>query len=148
VLPFISMTIACLAGGVVSDRLARSRPYVGRCVFPCCALLLTALLLIGGSRAADPLTATLILAGGAGALYLSQSSYFAVVAELAGPHAGVVAGWVNTANQIAGAITASATPWIAQQFGWTPAFYVAAGFALLGALSWLLVDPSSALSET
>jgi MFS transporter, ACS family, glucarate transporter len=148
VLPFISMTIFCLTGGAASDWLVRTRsPFIGRCVFPSVALLLTAGLLIAGSRAADPLTATIILAGGAGALYLSQSSYFAVVAELAGPHAGLVAGWVNTANQIAGAITASATPWIALQFGWSCAFYVAAAFALMGSAAWLMVDPAKPLAQ-
>jgi ACS family glucarate transporter-like MFS transporter len=148
VLPFISMTIFCLTGGVISDRLVRSKSaFVGRCVFPSIALFLTALLLFAGSRTADPLMATIILAGGAGTLYLSQSSYFAVVAELAGPHTGVVAGWVNTANQIAGAITASATPWIALQFGWSSAFYVAAGFALLGSAAWLMVDPTEPLAQ-
>jgi ACS family glucarate transporter-like MFS transporter len=49
--------------------------------------------------------------------------------------------------QVAGAITSSLTPWIAAQFGWTMAFYVAAALAVIGALAWLFVDPSKALAN-
>ena len=48
--------------------------------------------------------------------------------------------------QIGGAVTASLTPWIAANFGWTASFLVAAGLCLLGALAWLLVNPSRALA--
>jgi ACS family glucarate transporter-like MFS transporter len=66
---------------------------------------------------------------------------------MAGGHTGILAGWINTFNQIAGAITASATPWLAGQYGWASAFYVAAGFAVIGALAWLTVDPETVLAE-
>jgi ACS family glucarate transporter-like MFS transporter len=49
---------------------------------------------------------------------------------------------MNMGNQIAGAITAILTPWIAQKFGWTASFLVAAGFCAMGALAWLLVNPN------
>jgi len=47
--------------------------------------------------------------------------------------------------QIGGAITASLTPWIATHFGWTAAFLVAAVLAVVGAIAWLLIDPSRSL---
>jgi ACS family glucarate transporter-like MFS transporter len=147
-LPFISMTICCLGGGVISDWLTRTRsPYIGRCVFPFLSLLCCALFLVLGSRADNALVASVILAGGAGALYLAQSAYWAITADLAGPHTGIVSGLMNMGAQVAGAITASLTPWIAQQFGWAMAFYVAAGFAVFGALMWLAVNPSSTLAQ-
>ena len=146
-LPFISMTICCLGGGVISDWLTRSQsPYVGRCIFPCLSLLCCGLFLVLGSRADNALVASIILAGGAGALYLAQSAYWAISADLAGSHTGIVSGLMNMGAQVAGAITASLTPWIAQQFGWAMAFYVAAGFAVFGAAMWLLVNPGSTLA--
>jgi ACS family glucarate transporter-like MFS transporter len=149
VLPFISLTVCCLLGGVISDWLTRTRnPFTGRCLFPSVALLLCGLFLFMGSGTDDPLLATVILAGGVGALYLTQSSYFAVAADMAGGHTGILAGWINSFNQIAGAITASATPWLAGKYGWAAAFYVAAGFAVIGALAWLTVDPETVLAET
>jgi cyanate permease len=43
--------------------------------------------------------------------------------------------------QIGGACTTSLTPLIAAHFGWQMSFFVAALFAILGALAWLIVDP-------
>jgi ACS family glucarate transporter-like MFS transporter len=86
-----------------------------------------------------------VLAGGAGALYLSQSSFWSVTADIAGSSAGSVSGFMNMGNQIGAALTASLTPWIAARFGWTTSFLVAAGLCLVGAASWLLVDPSRQL---
>jgi ACS family glucarate transporter-like MFS transporter len=37
--------------------------------------------------------------------------------------------------QAGGAVTASLTPWIAEHFGWTTSFLVAAGVCLAGSLA-------------
>jgi ACS family glucarate transporter-like MFS transporter len=145
-LPFIAMIISCVAGGWISDWLVKHKSaYIGRCVFSSAALVLTAIFLALGSTAADTLVATLVLAGGAGSLYLSQNAYWAVSADFGGRHAGIVSGLMNMGCQIAGAITASLTPWIARGFGWNTAFYVASAAALLGAVAWLFVDPRRTL---
>lgn len=147
-LPFISMTVCCLGGGIISDWSSRVHGlYRGRSIFACGALLLSAVFLVLGSRADGALAATIILAGGAGSLYLSQACYWAVSADFAGQHAGIVSGVMNMSGQIAGAITASLTPWIAARFGWPAAFYVAAGFAVFAALAWLLVNPDRVLNS-
>ena len=118
---------------------------VGRCGLPVLALLLTAVFLVFGSMAESAGVATIVLAGGAGAIYLAQSAYWSVTADFAGVHTGVVSGVMNMGCQIGGAITASLTPWIASQLGWTSAFMVAAGLAVIGALAWLFVDPRRTL---
>ena len=147
-MPFLSMTICCLVGGIISDRFSQIKGlYVGRCVFGCVAMLASALFLVFGSEAHDTLTACVILAGGAGALYLAQSPYWAITADIAGPNTGVVSGVMNMGAQVAGAITSSLTPWIAAQFGWTMAFHVAAAMAVIGAAAWLFVDPSQSLAS-
>jgi ACS family glucarate transporter-like MFS transporter len=48
--------------------------------------------------------------------------------------------------QAGGAVTASFTPWIAEHFGWTTSFLVAAGVGLAGSLAWLLVNPETPIS--
>ena len=62
------------------------------------------------------------------------------------PYSGVVSGFMNMVCQIAGAITTSLTPYIAQQYGWSSAFYVAAVIAAIGAVAWLAVNPGHSLS--
>jgi ACS family glucarate transporter-like MFS transporter len=147
-LPFIAMTACCLAGGVINDAMVKRYGLrLGRCGLPVIALLLTAGFLIIGSMAESTGAATVILAGGAGAIYLSQSAYWSVTADFAGPHSGVVSGVMNMGCQIGGAITASLTPWIAAELGWTSAFFTAAALAVVGAFAWLLVDPTRTLGK-
>lgn len=146
--PFIAMTICCLAGGLISDRLtSKIGLRWGRSGIAAVSFLLTALFLVVGSRVQGPYAASVILAGGAGALYLSQSSFWAVSADIAGARSGVVSGVMNTGCQIGGAVTASLTPYIASRIGWVAAFVFAAVLAVMGGAMWLLVDPTRTVTS-
>ena len=102
-LPFLSMTIGSLGGGVLSDRLTRIYGlWVGRCGLASVAFFFTAVFLVLGSRAQSPQVAGVILAGGAGALYMSQSSFWSVSADIAGRSSGVFSSIVNMVGQIGG----------------------------------------------
>jgi ACS family glucarate transporter-like MFS transporter len=145
-LPFLSMTIGCLGGGVLSDRLTRTYGLrAGRCGLAAVAYVFTAIFLVLGSRVASPQLAGVILAGGAGALYVSQSSFWSVSADIAGRSSGVFSSMVNMGAQVGGAVTASLTPWVAQRYGWTMSFGIAAALALLGAVLWMTVHPERPL---
>lgn len=147
-LPFIAMAVCSPLGGWISDRLTkRYGKRIGRCGVAGAAIALAACFLAIGPLAADARLATVVLAGGAGALYLSASSFWSVTADLGGASAGSVSGAMNMCNQTAGALTASLTPWIAAHFGWTAAFLVAAGVCFVGALAWIGVNPDRQLSE-
>jgi ACS family glucarate transporter-like MFS transporter len=146
-LPFLSMTIGCLAGGVISDRLTKTYGLrVGRCGLASVAFFFTAIFLVLGSRVQSPQLAGVILAGGAGALYVSQSSFWSVSADIAGHSSGVFSSMVNMGAQVGGAVTASLTPWVAQRFGWTTSFAIAAALAVVGAVLWMTVHPERPLS--
>ena len=130
-LPFIATTSCCLIGGFVSDRLSeRWSPYIGRSLFGACTLLLSGVILMAGGHAQNGVAAALLLSGAVGALYLGQAVYYAVAADLGGPHTGVVSGLVSMCGQIAGAATASLTPFFASRYGWDQAFTIAAGVTL------------------
>jgi MFS transporter, ACS family, glucarate transporter len=145
-LPFLSMTLFCLLGGALSDRLtAKYGLRMGRCTLASVALVLTAIFLILGSQVHSPQLAGVILAGGAGALYLSQSSFWSVSVDIAGRSSGVFSSLVNTGGQLGGAVTASLTPWIAQRYGWTTSFAVASALAIIGAICWMIVHPERSL---
>ena len=142
-IPFIAMTVFCIAGGWLSDSLTRRlglRP--GRCGIAIFAMVVASVFIVTGARAGSASTASLILAGGAGALYLAQSSFWAVSADIAGEHSGVVSGVMNMGCQLGGATTSSLTPWIATHYGWNSAFLFAASISALGGLLWLLIDPN------
>lgn len=147
-MPFIAMMLGSLLGGVASDLIARHLgARVGRCFLPAFSLSLTGLLLVLGSRAHNAVTASIVLACGAGALYVSQSCFFSVTADFGGEHAGVVSGTMNMCCQIGGATTASLTPLIASHFGWEASFLTATILAVLGAIAWLFVDPAARLAK-
>jgi ACS family glucarate transporter-like MFS transporter len=143
-LPFLSMTFFCLLGGALSDRITRRYGLrAGRCWLASIALCLTSGFLVMGSQARNPVVAALILAVGAGALYLSQSSFWSVSIDIARKQSGIFSSMVNIGGQIGGAVTASLTPWIAHNFGWTSSFGTAACIALVGAACWVFVNPTS-----
>jgi len=146
-MPFLAMAACSPVGGAISDKLTKLYgKRAGRCGIAVFGLLLTAVFLAFGSQVESARLASVVLAGGAGALYLSQSSFWSVTADIAAGSSGSVSGFMNMGNQFGGALTASLTPAIASRFGWTTSFCVAAGLSVLGAAAWLLVDPERALA--
>jgi ACS family glucarate transporter-like MFS transporter len=145
-LPFIAMAVGCLIGGKISDLLSRKyNPRVGRCYFAAFGIALSGVFLMLGAEAQGARLASIVLAGGAGALYLAQSSFWSVTAALAESSSGSVSGFMNMGAQIGGAVTASLTPVIANRFGWTASFLTAASLCVLGAIAWIVVDPQRKL---
>ncbi|PYT77487.1 MAG: MFS transporter [Acidobacteria bacterium] len=146
-LPFVAMAACSPFGGAVSDALTkRFGSRFGRCSVAALGFGLTAIFVVFGSAAQDTRVASFVLAGGAGSLYLSQSSFWAVSADLGGKSSGSLSGFMNMANQIGGMITVSFTPFLADRFGWNTGFHVAAAVAALGAIAWFLVDPGLTLA--
>jgi ACS family glucarate transporter-like MFS transporter len=139
-LPFAAMAAGSSVGGWVSDVLTRAYgKRAGRCFFAAAAIGLAAVLIALGAKAASAELASLVLAGGVGMLYLSQSSFWSVSADIGGRSAGAVSGTMNMGGQFGGVITASLTPAIANHFGWSASFMVAAAMCAAGALAWLPV---------
>lgn len=148
ILPFVGMTIGAMGGGFASDWLVQHFSLrTGRCLLPFFAMATTSGLLFVGSRAEQASTAGIVLALGAGVLYVAQSCFWAITADFAGEYAGVASGIMNMGAQVGGAIATSLTPFLAARLGWQTAFFAAAGLAVIGALSWLLVNPMNSLAH-
>jgi ACS family glucarate transporter-like MFS transporter len=141
-LPFIAMAVASSLGGWLSDRLI---PHIGRrlgrCGVAALSLLAASLFVWLSTQVTDARVAALVLAGGAGALYLSQSAYWAMSADIGGASAGLVSGIMNMGSQLGGVLTAALTPVIAAHYGWTASFLAASAVCFVSALAWLFVDP-------
>ena len=147
-LPFIAMALGSSLGGWLSDMIAKAYGNrAGRCYLAAAAIGLSAVLIGMGTRIADTNTAVLYLAGGAGALYLSQSSFWSVSADIGKKSAGSVSGVMNMGAQTGSAITATLTPWIGKHFGWNASFLVAAALCAAGAFAWLFVNPIESQSK-
>lgn len=148
-LPFIAMAVCSPLGGVICDAVTkRHGKRMGRCGIAVVGIGLAAVFTLIGSGAASPQVASIVLAGGAGALYLSQSSFWSVSADVAGPWAGTVSGAMNTGGQFGGALTAILTPAIAGHFGWSASFVTAASLCVVGSLAWLVVDPDRKINSS
>ncbi|MBV9612621.1 MAG: MFS transporter [Acidobacteriaceae bacterium] len=147
-LPFLAMAIASPLGGWISDRVMKSHgKRLGRCGIAVVGMALAAIFIGVGTLVASAQLASVILAGGAGALYLSQSSFWSVSADIGNESAGSVSGFMNMGGQLGGALTASLSPAIANHFGWSASFLVAAALCACGALLWTTVNPGSSAMQ-
>ena len=147
-LPFIAMAIGSLFGGFLNDRLStRYGRRVGRCGVAAVGIGLAAVFIALGTQVESARIASIILAGGAGSLYLAQSSFWSVSADIAGSSAGAVSGIMNMGAQVGGVVTASLTPWLADQFNWGMSFQVAAALCVVGAAAWMAVRPEEEIAQ-
>ena len=145
-LPFLAMAICSPLGGSVSDFLTkRYGKRIGRCGVAVVCMGLSALFIALGTLVPEARLASIVLAAGAGALYFAQSCFWSVTADIAGPSAGTVSGFMNMLGQFGGVVAPSLTPLMAMHFGWPAAFLVASGLGVMGSLVWLAVDPDRSL---
>jgi len=147
-LPFLAMATCSPLGGLIGDRWSkRYGRRLGRCGVAGAGIALAGIFIAIGPLARDVRLASLVLAGGAGALYLSQSAFWSVTSDIGGRSAGSVSGVMNMGNQLGGALTASLTPFIAKHFGWNVSFFAAAVLCAVGSLAWLMVQPEEELTD-
>ncbi len=145
-LPLAAMSICSALGGFIGDAVSRrfGRRW-GRCGVAAIGLGMAAVFLAIGAVMANPASVAVVMAAGCGSIYLSQSSYWALSADLGGPSSGQLSGFVNMGAQIGAALTAALTPVIALRLGWKMSFFAAAGMLAIGAVAWLVVNPDRTL---
>jgi ACS family glucarate transporter-like MFS transporter len=147
-LPPLAIVVCSLCGGAISDALTKSYgKRIGRCGLACSALISASMILVVGSLVVSAPLASIVLSAGVGALYLAQSSYWSVAADIGGKSAGLASGFMNMGGQLGGALTAWLTPVIAHRYGWTSSFLAAAILSSIGGLAWLLVQPDQRLVQ-
>lgn len=146
-LPPLGMAVGSFGGGILSDRLTqRYGRRIGRCGVAAVAIAIAALCIGTGTHLTGARAASLLLALGAGTMYVAQSAFWSVSADIAGPSAGAVAGVMNMGAQFGGFVTAMLTPWIADHYGWPASFTVAACLCAIGAGAWLFVRPDRTIA--
>jgi predicted MFS family arabinose efflux permease len=149
-LPLLSIATGVLAGGWVSDWLARRWGVrAGRRTPGLIGLPLAALAIVGGVATSDALTAALLLALAAGLAALGVSPAWVVCLEVGGRHAGVVSGAMNTFGNLGGTLSPVVIGLSLQRWGsWTAPLISVAACYLFAAACWLAIDPAEPIRNT
>jgi MFS family permease len=145
-LPLILSAVADLAGGVASDRATRAFGHrMGRCGIGFVSLAIAAAALIASATVEDGITAALLIALAGAADSFLLGSAWGVCLDIAGPHAGLVTGAMNTAGQLGAVLSPIILPYLLKDQqrpeDWALPLYLAGGLYLAGAICWLFVDP-------
>ena len=169
-LPFALAGVADLAGGWLTDYLARVKGLrAARCGLGFVSFVTCAALVLLSTAAPQPLAKAVLLAlalasadfalavigtAGADALAVSRADVtlasadfalgacWAVCLDVGAAHAGVVTGFMNTFGNLGGLIGPLVVGIAVERWhSWTFPFYVTALVYAMGALAWLAIDP-------
>jgi MFS family permease len=139
-LPLILSSLADITGGLTTDWITRRRGLrVGRCGVGGVSLLVAGVTLIAGAITQHAITAAVLIAiSGAAASFLLGSCW-GVCQDIAGPHAGLVAGCMNSSGQVGAVLSPLILPYFED-----PAvpLCIAGALYVAGAACWVLVDPT------
>jgi ACS family glucarate transporter-like MFS transporter len=142
-LPFLLAGIADVAGGWLTDHLARSRGLrVGRCYLGSASFATCAVLLVASTVVASPIARAVLLAFALASADFALSAAWAVSLDIAPNHAGVVTGWMNTLGNLGGLVGPLVVGVVVERYSsWDIPFYITAVLYLVGATAWLAIDP-------
>lgn len=141
---WVGAMIGNLVGGVLSDaavrqfgrRIGRRVVGAGSMVIVASAFLLAAL--TDSKQLTIGVFTVAAIAGG-----VVQANAFATCIDVGGRHVGTVAGAMNTAGQLGGALSALAFGYLVKLGGsYEVPLFVMGGTTLLGTLSWWAIDAS------
>lgn len=146
-LPFLATTVLSPTGGALSDAMVRRfTPTTGRRIGAVLGFTASALCIALGAKVEQPYVAVVFLGLGDGFLYFAGASATGAIIDIAGQHAGVAYGFVQTMTLAGGVVAPTLTPVLANRFGWGVPIYLTASLAALGALLWFKVDAADRLS--
>src|SRR5262245_7266828 len=142
-LPFLLAGIADLAGGVLTDTLARTHGLrVARCYLGFGAFLTCALLVFASTVAGSSIATAVLLAFALASADLALGACWATPIDIAPDHAGVTTGFMNTLGNLGGMFGPLVVGYAVERWGsWDVAFYITAAVYASGAVAWLAIDP-------
>jgi MFS transporter, ACS family, glucarate transporter len=149
-LPLMLSALADLSGGLATDRAVRAFGLrIGRCGIGMISLLGAGVSLIAGAAVEDPLLSAVLIAFAGAADSFLLGAAWGVCIDIAGPHAGLVTGAMNTAGQIGAFLSPIILPYLLKDQSrpedWALPLFIAGGLYLAGAFCWLFVDPRKPL---
>ena len=147
-LPFLCAGIANLAGGWLTDVLARrSGLRTARSGLGFMSFFAGALLTLASTLVTPPVAKAILLALALGAVDLALSACWAVCLDIGRDYAGVVTGCMNTFSNLGGVLTPIVVAYAVDRWqSWTFPFYVTAIVYATGAVIWLAIDPEARIA--
>jgi sugar phosphate permease len=149
-LPLLAATATNIAGGWISDHLARLWGDLrrGRVAVAVAGFTIAGIAILPGVLANDAATGLACLTIAMAGLELTVAVSWALCLDIAGDFSGSVTGVMNTLGNLGGAVSAVMIGYLATLFGWTVPFLVASFFCGVAALLATRVDPMrSAVAE-
>jgi hypothetical protein len=110
--------------------------------------VLGAALILAAAWARQPVVAVVYLSLCLGCQQLTEGAYWAATIAVAGRRACAAGGVLNTGGNVVGGLGALLVPLTVDAFGWPAALVSTSGFALAGALLWLVIRADRPLAAT
>ncbi len=149
-IPLVAATVANMAGGWISDRLARLWGDLrrGRVVVSMVGFSIAGAAILPGVLARDAGAGLACLTIALAGLELTVAVSWALCLDIAGDFSGSVTGVMNTLGNLGGAVSAVMIGYLATLFGWTVPFLVASFLCAVAAFLATRIDPTrSAVAE-
>jgi MFS transporter, ACS family, glucarate transporter len=149
-LPLMLSAAADLVGGVSTDRAVRAFGLrAGRSGIGAVSLLVAGTALLAGAAVHDPLLSALLIAVAGAADSFLLGAAWGTCLDIAGPHAGLVTGVMNTAGQLGAFLSPIVLAYLlkdqSRHEDWLVPLFIAGGLYLAGAVCWLVIDPAKAI---
>ncbi len=147
-LPLLAGAAGCFLGGLIADTITRRTGSVvlGRRSVGFSGFLLGACGYLAAISMRSPEAAVACLSLASGAHDLTLPVLWATCNDAGGRFGGSAAGFINFASTLSGVTAPLAAAKLAQAFGsFNSVFYVAAGLYVLGATTWLFIDPRKSI---
>jgi len=143
--PWMTSAAFALAGGLICDRLTRTRGIrIGCRRTVVTGLLCAGVLLLAAALATAPLMAVVFLSLCLGFQQFTESGFWAATISVSGTNASGGCGLMNTGGNVAGGVGALLVPVTVQAFGWPVALATGTAFAMIGALLWCWIRADEA----
>ena len=152
--------IGCFVGGWLAKRLADGSGNVRRArrVVACTGLFMAGAMLVVATRIDNPVFAMIALGLASFSNDLAMAPDWAACMDVGGRLAGSLSGSMNMMGNLGGAVgpvvvgyiltsTKTAPDSTPTMAGWTLAFLVAAAVYVVGAISWIFIDPVTPLEN-
>lgn len=147
-LPLLLSVVADLFGGLATDKAAaRWGLRIGRCGVGSAAYFVAAACMFAATlRPSGAWSGTLVAIAVAASMFTLGASWGACL-DMGGKNAGVLSATMNTSGQIGSMVSPLLINQVQKLYGWNAALILISILFLIGAVSWLLVDPRKRVFE-